>query len=112
MATIESLAQPYEVLGLVYAAQAATAGIVPTGQILARLAHDAVAMGADAVIGIRLSQLTLPVGSRSRLLSRAVEHYQNTVVAVALGTAVRRLPSNGSQVSNGNRRLCTSRLAL
>jgi hypothetical protein len=111
MATIESLPQPYEVLGLVYAAQAATAGIVPTGQILDRLADEAVAMGADAVIGIRLSQLTLPVASRSRLLSRAVEHYQNTVVAVALGTAVRRWPTHGTQVSNGNRRLCTSRLA-
>ena len=110
MATIESVPQPYEVLGLVYAAQAATAGIVPTGQILDLLADDAVAMGADAVIGIRLSQLTLPVASRSRLLSRAVEHHQNTVVAVALGTAVRRCPSNRSQVSNGKPRLCTSRL--
>jgi len=64
-----------------------------------------------AVIGVRLSQLTLPVGSRPKLLSRAVEHYQNTVVAVALGTAVHRWPSHGSQVSNGNRRLCTSRPA-
>jgi hypothetical protein len=111
MATIEFLPQPYEVLGLVYAAQAATAGIVPTSQILDRLADEAVAMAADAVIGIRLSQLTLPVASRSRLLSRAVAHYQNTVVAVALGTEVRRWPSPGSQVSTGNRRLCSSRPA-
>jgi hypothetical protein len=61
MATIDSLPQPYEVLGLVYAAQAATAGIVPTSQILDRLADEAAAMGADAVIGIRLSQLTFEV---------------------------------------------------
>jgi hypothetical protein len=40
-----------------------------------------------------------------------VDARQNTVVAVALGTAVRRWPTHGTQVSNGNRRLCTSRLA-
>lgn len=111
MATIDSLPQPHDVLGLVYAAQAATAGIVPTGRILDQLADEAVAMEADAVIGIRLSQLTLPVASRPKLLSHAVEHYQNTVVAVALGTAVRRRSGHESQASKSHRRPRTSCLA-
>ncbi len=91
MATIESLPHPYEVLGLTYAAMAATSGIVPTGRLMDRLADQARAMGADAVLGIRLSQLTLPVASKPRPLSRVVEHYENQVIAVALGTAVRQL---------------------
>ncbi len=93
MATIDSLAQPYEILGLVHTAMMATSGIVPTARLMNSLANQAMAMGADAVIGIRLSQLMLPVASRARLFSRAVDHFQNTVVAVALGTAVHQLPA-------------------
>jgi hypothetical protein len=91
MATADTLPQPYEVLGLVYVTMAVTAGIVPTGGLMDKLAGEAIALGADAVIGVRLSQLALPVASRARLLSRATEHHQNTAVAVALGTAVRQL---------------------
>ncbi len=90
MATVDSLPQPYQVLGLVDAAMAAPSGIVAMANLMARLADGAAAMGADAVIGIRLSQLTLPTASRSRLLGRLTDHIQNTVVAVALGTAVRQ----------------------
>lgn len=47
------------------------------------------------MIGIRLSQLTLPGASR---LFRAgwfgrIEHRENLVVAIAIGTAVRQLPA-------------------
>lgn len=93
MATVDSLPGPYHVLGLVDAAMAAPSGIVSTASLMARLADEAVAMGADAVIGIRLSQLTLPTASRAKLIGRVTEHMKNTVVAVALGTAVRQLPA-------------------
>jgi hypothetical protein len=96
MATVDSLPHPYQVLGLVDAAMATPSGIVPTASLMARLADKAVDMGADAVIGIRLSQLTLPMASRAKLIGRVTEHIQNTVVAVALGTAVRLLPAGGS----------------
>lgn len=73
----------------------AGSGIVPTARLMARLQDQALAWAADAVIGIRLSQLTLPGASR---LFRAgwfgrVEHRENLVVAIAIGTAVRELPA-------------------
>ena len=60
---------------------------------MARLQDHALAWGADAVIGIRLSQLTL---GASRLFRAGwfgrVEHRENLVVAIAIGTAVHQLP--------------------
>jgi hypothetical protein len=41
------------VLGLVNTAVAAPSGIIPTANLMARLAAEASAMDADAVIGIR-----------------------------------------------------------
>ncbi len=66
-----TLPWPYEILGLVDAAMSATSGIVPTAHLMARLQDQALAWGADAVIGIRVSEFTLPG---------------------AIGTAVRELP--------------------
>jgi hypothetical protein len=88
MATVDSLREPYQVLGLIEATTAAPAGITPTAQLL-RLENEAVAMGADGVIGIRLSHHAVPGRSRARLIGRVVDHYGGTVLAVALGTAVR-----------------------
>lgn len=90
MATVDSLAEPYQILGLVDASMGAPTGIVPTARLMDLLADQAAAIGADAVIGIRLSQFTLPVASRVRLIGRVTDHVANTVVATAIGTAVRR----------------------
>jgi hypothetical protein len=95
LATIDTLPWPYEILGLVDAAMSATSGIVPTARLMARLQDQALAWGADAVIGIRLSQFTLPGASqvfRAGWFGR-VEHRENLVVAIAIGTAVRELPA-------------------
>ena len=94
LATVDTLPWPYEILGLVDAAMSAASGIVPTARLTARLQDQANAWGADAVIRIRVSQLTLPGASR---LFRAgwfgrIEHRENLVVAIAIGTAVRQLP--------------------
>ncbi len=59
----DTLPWPYEILALVDAAMSATSGIVPTARLMARLQDQALAWGADAVIGIRLSQFTLPGAS-------------------------------------------------
>ncbi len=58
-----------------------------------RLHDQALAWGADAVIGIRLSQITLPGASQVFRAGRfgRVEHRENLVVAIAIGTAVREL---------------------
>jgi hypothetical protein len=94
LATVDYLPWAYEVLGLVEAAMGQVSGIGPTARLMARLRDQALAWSADAVIGIRLSQLTLPGASR---VFRAgwfgrVEHSENMVVAIAIGTAVRQLP--------------------
>ncbi len=89
MATVDSLREPYQVLGLIEATTAAPAGIAPTAQLLDLLENGAVAVGADGVIGIRLSHHAVPGRSRARLIGRVVDHYGGTVLAVALGTAVR-----------------------
>ena len=94
VATVDTLPWPYKILGLVDAAMSATSGIVPTARLMARLQDQALAWGADAVIGIRLSQLTLPGASQvfgAGWFGR-VEHRENLVVAIAIGTAVRELP--------------------
>ncbi len=93
LATVDTLPWPYEILGLVEVAMSADIGIVPTARLMARLQDHALAWGADAVIGIRLSQFTLPGASR---VFRAgwfgrIEHRENLVVAIAIGTAVRQL---------------------
>ena len=95
LATVDTLPWPYEILGLVETAMSAGSGIVPTARLMARLQDHALAWGADAVIGIGLSQLTLPGASR---VFRAgwfgrIEHRENLVVAMAIGTAVRQLPA-------------------
>jgi hypothetical protein len=91
MATVDSLTEPYQILGLVDASMAAPTGIVPTARLMDLLADQAAEIGADAVIGIRLSQFTPPVASRFRLIGRRVtDHLANTVVATAIGTAIRR----------------------
>ena len=54
----------YEILGVVETAMSATSGIVPTARLMARLQDQALAWVADAVIGIRLSQFTLPGASQ------------------------------------------------
>ena len=93
LATVDTLPWPYEVLGLVESSMSAAAGIVPTARLMSQLQDQARAWGADAVIGIRLSQLTLAGTSR---LFRAgwfgrIEHRETLVVAIAIGTAVRQL---------------------
>jgi hypothetical protein len=93
LATVDTLPWPYEILGVVETAMSATSGIVPTARLMARLQDQALAWGADAVIGIRLSQFTLPGAShvfRAGWFGR-VEHRENLVVAIAIGTAVREL---------------------
>ena len=68
-------------------------GIVPIARLMARLQDQALAWGADAVIGIR-RQLTLPGASpvfRAEWFG-CVEHREDMVVAIAIGTAVRQLP--------------------
>ncbi len=64
LATVDTLPWPYEILGLVETAMSAATGIVPTARLMARLQDHALAWGADAVIGIRLSQFTMPGASR------------------------------------------------
>ena len=94
MATVDSLPEPYRILGLVEATVAVTTDVAPTAQLLDALEDEAVGLGADGVIGIRLSQITLPGTSRARFVGRVTDHVENTVVATALGTAVRRLPAS------------------
>jgi hypothetical protein len=103
LATVDTLPWPYEILGLVEASMSADAGIVPTARLMAALQNKALVWGADAVIGIRLSQLTLPGSSR---LFRAgwfgrIEHRENLVVATAIGTAVRQLPAANQEDTGG-----------
>jgi uncharacterized protein YbjQ (UPF0145 family) len=98
MATVDSLPQPFKILGLVQATMAATSGVVPRARLLDLLETEAATMGADGVIGIRMSRLSLPGASRARLIGRVIDHYENTVVAVALGSAVRLLPATRCRI--------------
>ena len=95
MATVDTLPQRYEILGLVHASERIAAGCFPTNPLLDALAREAAAMGADGVIGIRVSQVSVPGMSRERLLGRVSDHYGGFVTATALGTAVRLLSSAG-----------------
>ena len=93
MATVDTLPERYEVLGLVHASEQIAAGYLPTERLLDMLAQEAAAMGANGVIGIRMSQVAVPGMSRERLLGRVTDHYGAVVTAIAMGTAVRLLPS-------------------
>jgi uncharacterized protein YbjQ (UPF0145 family) len=102
MATVDMLPQPFEVLGLVHASTAMLADYFPTNHLLDVLENEAASMGADGVIGIRVSEVTIPGASRGRLLGRVTDHYGGMVMATALGTAVRLL----SSADPGRRRVC------
>jgi hypothetical protein len=93
MATVDTLPQHhYEIVGLVHASEPIAAGSAPMSVLLDALADQAAAMDADAVIGIRISEVSMPGMSRERLLGRVTDHYGGVVVATALGTAVRLRP--------------------
>ncbi len=92
MATVDFLPEPYRILGLVEATVTVPSDVAPTGPLLDLLEDEAGDLGADGVIGIRLTQITLPGASRARFVGRVTDHFENIVVATALGTAVRRLP--------------------
>jgi hypothetical protein len=89
MATVDALPEPYEVLGMVDAVLTGPPGIVPTSRLVDMLANEAVAMGAAGVIGIRLAQVALPVASQAGIVGRVTDHYVNSLVTTALGTAIR-----------------------
>jgi len=89
MATVDSLPQPYEIVGLVHAASTVPVDVFPTTHLLDMLEDQAASMGADGVIGIKVSQVAVPGTSRERVLGRVTDHYGGMVVATALGTAVR-----------------------
>src|SRR5215472_12401558 len=93
MVTVDTLPQRYEILGLVHASERIAAGLFPTNLLLDALAREAAAMGADAVIGIRISQVAIPGMSRERLLGQVTDHYGGVITATALGTAVQLLAS-------------------
>ena len=68
MATVDTLPQhQYEIVGLVHASEPIAAGSAPMAVLLDALADQATAMGADAVIGIRMSEVSMPGMSRERL---------------------------------------------
>ena len=68
MATVNTLQDRYEIVGLVHASEQVTTGYFPTDLLRDALAHQAVSMGADAVIGIAMSQTFIPGMSRERVL--------------------------------------------
>jgi len=88
-ATVDTLPEPYQVLGMVDAVLTGPPGIVPTSRLMDMLSNEAVAMGADGVIGVRLTQVALPIASQTAPLGRATDHYVNSVTTTALGTAIR-----------------------
>jgi hypothetical protein len=89
MATVDTLPEPCHVQGMVDAVLTGPPGTVPTSGLMDMLANEAMAMGADAVIGIRLTRVALPVASRTVPLGHVADHYANRVVTTALGTAIR-----------------------
>jgi hypothetical protein len=93
MVTIDTLPRPFQILGLVHASTRVPADVLHMTHLLDMLEDQAASMGADGVIGIRLSQATVPGSSRDRVLGRVTDHYGSMVMATALGTAVRLLPS-------------------
>ena len=89
MATVDTLPEPYHVMGMVDAFLTGPPGTIPMSRLMDMLANEAVTMGADGVIGIRLTQVALPVASQTAPLGRVTDHYANRVVTTALGTAIR-----------------------
>jgi hypothetical protein len=100
---VESLPQPYEIVGLVHAASTVPVDVFPMTHLLDMLEDQAASMGADGVIGINVSQVAVPGASRERILGRVTDHYRGWVVATALGTAVRLL----SSAEPGSRQACS-----
>jgi hypothetical protein len=95
LATVDSLPQPYEIVGLVNACEQVAAGYSPLNVLMDTLAGQAAALGADGVIGIRLSEVSVPGMSRERMLGRVTDHYGGAIMATAFGTAVRlRTPAH------------------
>ena len=93
LATVDTLPEPYQVLGLVEASVTGPADASPTSRLLDLLEEEAIRMGADGVIGIRLSLVTVPGASQGRLVGRVVDHF-GTVAGAVLGTAIRRLSAS------------------
>src|SRR5262245_61924453 len=91
MATVDTLPQPYVVVGLVHASAAVAVGTFPITQLLDALEDEAASLEVDGVIGIRISEIVLPGTSHTRLIGQITDHSGGMVVATALGTAVRRL---------------------
>src|SRR5690348_4200265 len=89
LATVDTVPEHYEIVGLVEATAWAESSAVETSGLMDLLAREAADAGADAVIGIRLSHMTLPAASKERFVGRVTDHGY-VVVGVAIGTAVRR----------------------
>jgi hypothetical protein len=89
MATVYTLPQPFEVLGLVHGSTVVSAGDFATNALLDMLEGEAATLGADAVIGIRITGAATPRASQTRLIGQVTDHYDNVVVYTVLGTAVR-----------------------
>ena len=107
MATVDTLPEPYRILGLVEATVTVPSYVAPTGHLLDILESEAVGMGADGVLGIRMTQITLAGASRARFVGRVTDHVEHTVVATALGTAVRRLASGGRDAGHRHYARCS-----
>jgi hypothetical protein len=113
MASVDTLPQPYEGLGLVHASTVVAGGEFSTVALLDMLESEASALGADGVIGIWLSEAVLPSASRARLVGQVADH-ASRVAATALGTAVRWLPatdghSRGKAIALRPRECCPVR---
>src|SRR5689334_895478 len=81
LATVDTLPQPYELLGLVHASEQMPAGQFSTNRLLDALEDRAAAMAADGVIGIQVSQVAIPGMSRERLLGQVTDHFGSVVMA-------------------------------
>jgi hypothetical protein len=90
MATVDTLPEPYDVVGVVHASTAVAVGTFPVDHLLDALEAQAASLGADGVIGIRISEIVLPGISRTRMTGQITDHSGGMVVATALGTAVLR----------------------
>jgi hypothetical protein len=115
LATLENPPWPYELVGVVEATHAGKPGDItgpPMDGLWTELRRQAHALGADAVIGIRLSRHR--VGAREWSNRQQREHHfdrrlpsttefrerpedrDDVLLVGAIGTAVRRLPARGS----------------
>lgn len=88
MATVDTLPHHFDVLALVHASEVVASGDFAVTRLLDRLESEATKLGADGVIGIRMSEVAVPRTSRTRLVGQVTDHYDSDIVATALGTAV------------------------